>query len=161
MPEFNIYDISECRKAIDALKGFPADCRAKSEHRSKVQELLGIIEAYCAPLNSAYFNNTVAFHEYKQAVNVFYYERTKDQLDRSLKLAIHKLIVDIEDCISIEYKTQDGRLVPHPTRNGSWIDKKEEPPELRPSVLEQVRAGTTQPVAKTQAAGKTKGGPER
>jgi hypothetical protein len=121
----NIYDIAACNTAIKALKAFPVTCRLKNMHRSKLWALRDLVNDYCFPLNRILFDEDYCeLSTYKQSVLSLYNERTKAQLDSVLRYTVNILIEQVKSCIETEYQTRDGRLVPHPTRLGEWIERK-------------------------------------
>jgi hypothetical protein len=123
MSEYNIYEIAKCESAISALKTFPVICRVKAQHKRKVWELRHLVDEYCIPLNKfLYGEDNSEMADYRRAVLYDYKSTTKERLDNKLKLAVRNLIRSVADCIDIEYKTHDGRLMPHPSRRGEWIE---------------------------------------
>lgn len=123
MNEYNLYDISKCKRAIQALKAFPVTCRFKGQHPSKLCVLTDLVSEYCSSLNPFLFDeNCFGLGHYRQVVTMKYSETTKVQLDTDLRFALNAIIHEIHSCIDTEYKTQDGRMAPHPTQPGYWIE---------------------------------------
>ena len=125
MNHYNIYDLPACERAVKALKAFSITCSVKAQHYSKLWELKDLVNTFCLPLNPIYFGEyNSEIYDYHYYVTELYTETKKLELDNKLRRTIYNLIKQVESCILTEYQTRDGRLIPHPTRRGSWIEPK-------------------------------------
>jgi len=124
---FNLYDLEVIHEAQQKLKAFSITTTKKADHYAKVEELRKFLHNNCESLNPYLFDPDYlfGFEQYKKAVNIFYQDNTKAQLDSKLKYALSQIRRELYECAAIEYQTQEGILVPHPTQQGVWIQAQE------------------------------------
>lgn len=89
-----------------------------------MEELRKFIVEKIEPINKYLFapEYLAEFTRYKDAVNIYYKQKTKREFDAALQRVLAKLYSEVCSCIDTEYATHDGRLVRHPSQYGQWID---------------------------------------